>query len=94
MKQNKPDKDTKRTIRPEIMSFAESMEQIMKVQDATKGDSWKRMYQSELYDMLRDEVIELRDSWIQSDIDNCKKELVDIANFCMMLKERLEDAQD
>ena len=72
-------------MREEIRKFAEEMERIMSENDAKKGDSWKRCDVRFLDDRLKEEFSE----WDNTNKAG-NKELVDIANFCMMLWNRLE----
>ena len=71
-------------MRPEIELFAQAMENTMKKHDKKKGDSWKTCDILFLEDKLIKEVEEYLDS-------RDKKELVDIANMCMMLYNRKLD---
>ena len=70
-------------IRPEIMRFAHIMERVMAINDSKKRDSWKRMKVMELKNMLAME-------WEEYIATHSIKELVDIANFCMMIWNREE----
>ncbi len=65
-------------MRKEIKEFAEMMENTMKKHDAIKGESWKSMGEPELLLFLQEE---LKEYYKSGDED----ELVDVANFCMML---------
>lgn len=71
-------------IRSEIMAFAVAMESKMKKHDPVKRDSWKTMDLEELEDMLND-TINAYELSPYSDYS----EMVDIANFCMMLWNRV-----
>jgi len=72
-------------MRPEIELFAQAMENTMKKHDKKKGDSWK----TEDVDWLRAKLVEEFEEYFDT-FD--KKELVDIANMCMMLYNRELDS--
>jgi len=67
-------------MRDELSLFAMAMETKLKRHDKDRGDSWKDCDKSFLRGRLIDEVTEYLDSYPCD-----RKELVDIANFCMML---------
>lgn len=66
-------------VRKEVGWFAEAMEAKLKYNDAKKGDSWKKMSRSELWNLMSGEL--------QEALDDCENinEFVDVANFCMMI---------
>ena len=68
------------TIRPEIMRFAQRMEEVMRENDKNKGDSWKDMPEFDLLDLLKKEFKEIE--------EGDEKEFADVGNFCMMLWNR------
>ena len=69
-------------MRNEIKVFAEEMETIMQKHDAVKQESWKTCDIDFLVDKLGTEIKE----WI----DSAKhEELIDIANMCMMVWNRI-----
>ena len=73
-------------VRPEIIDFAEKMETVMREHDEKKGDSWKKCDVKQLDNKLCEEFRE----WDET--NKCSnEELVDIANMCMMLWNRLEN---
>lgn len=80
-------------MRDGINEFAEAMEKKMAEKDYHKGDSWKQCPEQVLRLGLSNEINE----WWQlklnkpKDHKNEAMELVDIANFCMMLWNRLEE---
>ena len=69
--------EKKKIIRPEIWRFARAMEEQMKFQDRTRGDSWKKitvaMFESRMANNLL-KFIETKD----------RRHLVDVANYAMM----------
>jgi len=65
-------------VRPEILAFVLAMEEKMKANDSKKGGSWKQMSEPQLYNMLAHELKEYLDF-------NDPNELVDVANFSMMI---------
>ena len=81
-------------MREEITAFAEEMEKIMRENDKEKGDSWKHMDIVLLEVKLDEEINEWKRVRHKiMNIDEKKKELVDIANICMMLWNRLQNNQ-
>lgn len=74
-------------IRPEIMKFAEHMEVIMRVHDDKKGDSWKTMRIIDLKNMMAKE-------WLEYTRFEHETELIDIANFCMMIWHRESEKKE
>jgi len=73
-------------LRPELVSFAEEMESVLKAHDEDRGDSWKTCDIDFLQTRLEDEVQEYKQFEDFS-------ELLDIANFCMMLWWRSREAR-
>lgn len=71
-------------MRKELLEFSNEMECVMSVHDINKRDSWKNMSMDELVKKLHEEYNEV----LVSDISS--KELVDLANVCMMLWNRIE----
>lgn len=71
-------------IREVIKAFSLKMEKKMAKNDDTKGDSWKSMTKEELRQGLYDEIMEFEKSLEKNELDP-KEELVDIADYCMML---------
>lgn len=78
-------------MRNEIKTFAEEMEQVMSENDKRKGDSWKEMNINHLLHLLGREYFELNTA-VDLNLEELElKELVDIANFCMMIWNRLKE---
>ena len=77
-------------MREEIRIFAEQMEKVMSEHDKEKEDSWKTMDIYDLMDMLitKSEEVEDEISWDYS--KRLKDEVIDLANFCMMVWNRIE----
>lgn len=81
--------------RPEIIEFAEAMEKVMSRNDKEKGDSWKTCDMDFLVNKLKEEIRE----WEEDNDYNERyglspadmEELVDIANVCMMLFQRIKE---
>lgn len=63
-------------LRPDVLTFAKAMEAVLKIHDDRPG--WENETNAYLYGRLLDEIDELRES-------GDKSELLDVANFCMML---------
>lgn len=79
--------DEEEMMREEIQNFAEEMERVMEDNSQDKGESWKRMSLGDLNEKLKEELEEWDDE-IYS-----KEELVDIADCCMMLWNRLDQEE-
>jgi len=65
-------------IRPELVQFVEAMEAKLRKHDAERGNSWKTCDAGFLQNRLSQELREYTRS-------GDRKELTDIANFCMFL---------
>ena len=82
-------------LRDEILEFACAMEDKMAVHDAERGDNWKGMGYDFLLNRLEHEEVEY---WISLGNPDFRfgdpDELLDIANFCMMLYHRLNNGGD
>ena len=70
--------------RPEILEFAKAMEATMKKHDARKGNTWKAMSLKELDQLFNNEIEE-------ATINGDRSEWVDVANFCMMIWNRMKE---
>jgi len=73
-------------MRPDILSFAEKMEDAMSRHDIIKADSWKYIDEQYLWNKLYEEFEEAITSQFPAD------ELVDLANICMMLYHRVSES--
>ena len=89
-------------MREEVKKFAEEMEKVLHENDNKGG--WKDCNITYLYNSLNTEIEGLKyliESKLIDKIDqfnsvqnyakNIQKELIDIANYCMMIHERLDD---
>lgn len=74
------------TVRPEVMAFAEAMERKLRVHDKERGDSWKTCDILYLHSRLGFEHGEYVDA---ATGPAERVELIDIANFAMMLWNRI-----
>ena len=82
-------------LRPEVQWFAEQMERVLRENDYKGG--WHEMTTRELWERVHDECLELRNavgpvrgsSYIH--VDHILKESVDIANFAMMMADRVRE---
>jgi hypothetical protein len=72
-----------------VDDFSWAMLEKMRRNAEKKGNSWEGMHETEIYDMLRREIDELEDSWNRGGRLDIIDELIDVANFCMMLRDRL-----
>ena len=70
-------------MRTELKVFAEEMENILQANDAKKGDSFKTMPEQELYNLLSAKILTYQH--IRESGSDTRHELLDIANYCMML---------
>ena len=72
-------------VRAEVMEFAYAMEEVLKRNDFKGG--WHNMTVSDLYKRYQEEDVELRLEMIDPGSSNFdrSKEVIDVANFCMML---------
>lgn len=92
----KSDEPEEMNPRQEIADFTKEMEWAMASNDEEKGDSWKKIPMSELRKGLENKINERRDGRIdksdifETDRDREMSELVDEANYNMMLYTRLE----
>ena len=80
-------------MRTSITEFAEAMEAKLATLDDEKGPrGW--LYDEStvewLLDRLQDEVNEARKSFRECDAKGVCEEVVDVANFAMMIKDRIE----
>jgi len=80
-------------MRKEILSFARRMEIKMAMHDDDRGDEWKELVVNYLVRRLANEYHEFLSCLAtpKPDFDRVREELVDVANFCMMLHNRLND---
>ena len=77
-------------IRKEVQKFAEEMERVLRANDHKGG--WKDMSDEQIYHRIKEELQELEETSITNIFTwNAKKECVDVANFCMMLFDNLQD---
>jgi len=81
VKNNPAPEGKERIIRSEIMQFAVAMEAVMSMHDSRKGNSWRITPLEYLINKLKEEFVE----W---ETTPTKKELIDVANVCMMLFHR------
>lgn len=81
-------------IRNPILYFALEMERIMAEHDSEKADSWKECDMEYLADKIAEEYKEWENSLDINSFDSDPAELIDLANMCMMVWNRLQgDAQ-
>ena len=78
-------------IRPDVVSFAGDMESVLKIHDATKGDSWKTCSFKFLVDKLLEEAKEVREAYAAQLWSGVAKEAIDTANLAMMVHTRAVD---
>jgi len=73
-------------MRKDLVEFANDMELVLRDHDAIKGETWRTCDGKYLYRRLFEEIGELG---IARDDQERRRELIDIANLCMMLWHRL-----
>lgn len=71
-------------MRDEILDFAKEMDVVMNIHENQKRDTWKTCE----VEFLENKLIEEYKEWRSSTIEPAKKEIIDIANICMMLHHR------
>lgn len=75
-------------IRPEVAAFAEMMESVLSDHDGNKGDSWKDIDVGDLWPKFQEKYDDLC-CFCSNDQDD-QENLIDLANYAMMLWHRLE----
>jgi len=82
-------------IRKHVNEFAEEMIRILcSDKNIFKGDSWKTHDLDSLKHHLRSEYNEWRDSEEMDEEESDRRELIDLANFCMMVWHRLKEESE
>lgn len=79
-------------MRKSVKIFSEKMETKLKRKDDSHGENgWlePQTTVSFLIDRLKEEVIELDEAFEDSNNKGISEEAVDIANFCMMISDRI-----
>ena len=71
-----------------LKQFTKSMKLKLDLNQQKKGDSWVDCALCYLMDALDEEIQEYREEVNKEKYCKCAEELVDIANFCMMLHHR------
>lgn len=74
-------------LRPELLAFAEQMEKKLRKNDHKRG--WREQPIEALFRLLKIEVQEFEVADEFFTVAEARNELVDIANFAMMLHDRL-----
>lgn len=79
-------------IRQEVKDFAEAMEMVLKENDGKRNwkDCSREYHESRLIEETGEYFHLKSHDLITSDISKAQKEIVDIANFCMMVFDKLE----
>lgn len=79
--------------RQEVINFANTMEMVLKENDSKRN--WKNCSRNYCEDRIIEEVGEYfalkSHSLIEDNIEKAQKELIDIANFCMFVWDKLEE---
>lgn len=77
--------------RGSVLLFAKEMERVLKENDEEKGEfGWEFSSIFDLVDQLVTEHKEAIGSFCNCDPESLKKEVIDIANFCMMIWDNLD----
>lgn len=84
-------------LRPEVERFALLMEAAMQERDRDWGKNWRGSNMTYFVDRLHQEIDELVIA-IHNDPDSLnpdavKKEAADVANFCMMIAEEIDNPE-
>ena len=76
-------------VRSAVAVFANAMEQVLRENDHKGG--WDDMGVDALISRMREELVELEDSWQDADtpIKNVLREAVDVANYAMKIHDNL-----
>lgn len=82
----------RKTIRPVLTNFAIAMEEKLQKNDHKSG--WRTLPVEALFKLLMIELEEFKVAHEFFGANEARKELVDIANFCMMLHDRLGMEED
>lgn len=77
-------------IRPEVAAFAEMMESALCDHDGEKGDSWKIETMEYLWGLLENKFADVDVLVCPADNATDQGNLIDLANYAMMLWHRLE----
>lgn len=86
-------------LRPEVERFALLMEVAMQARDAERADSWRGGPIEFYVDRLHQEIDELVVALYMSKgypaeyLRRVKKEAADVANFCMMIAEEIDNPE-
>lgn len=75
-------------MRPTLVEFADAMELKLQKNDHKRG--WRELPLEALERLMKIELEEYAVAREFLTVDDARKELVDVANFCMMLWDRLE----
>lgn len=90
--------DHRKEIRAPLLRFCEQQELLLRTHDEKKGyASWKDDSFEAIQNRLKDEFFEYFDgttsfSTAVESIKHNQRELLDIANFCMMLHDKYDDS--
>ncbi len=74
---------------PYVLAFAEAMEAKL-AKNRHKGDraGWLKLTTDELWNLMRNEIVELRQAIENGNAEDIKKEAADVANFVMMIADK------
>lgn len=81
-------------IREDLLQFATAMEKAMADKDEEKGNPWQNTDISYLLEGFEEELEEFVEGRKNFNIMKMQNELVDIANYCMMIRARLGDENE
>jgi len=72
-------------LRNDVAEFATAMEQKLRFHDDVRGDTYKCMTDKELLERLKEELEEVENNDYFRPPETIMDELIDVANFAMML---------
>lgn len=79
------------SLRPEVRSFADTMENTLLRHDSERGSSWRGESIKWLLDRLKSETKELIEAFENCDPKAVREECIDVANFAMFIFTKLKE---
>lgn len=73
-------------LRSDLIKFVEAMEEILRLHDDQRGvDGWVDANYQHLLDRLTEELKEVRREVRKGNMEGVHREIIDVANFAMMV---------
>ena len=72
-------------LRPEVLAFAQLMEQRLRSKDAERGTSWKHMHEGDLMVPAAAKTYAMDRAMQNDDRDAVIKHAIDVGNYCMFI---------